>query len=95
MGAKADNGGTPTGHPTHGFLTITSGFEPAWRPNNYRKNPKNSVTQKICCKHPKISKRRLYCRVMRPKDSDGIANSVDPDQTLGLHCLPRPICPET
>ena len=31
---------------------------------------------------------------------NGIANSVDPDQTalqsdLGLHCLPRPICPKT
>ena len=31
---------------------------------------------------------------MRPKDAEGIANSVDPDQTapdLGLHCLPRPL----
>ena len=39
---------------------------------------------------------------MGPKDADGLANSVDPDQTapplgsdLGLHCLPRPICPKT
>ena len=44
---------------------------------------------------------------MHPKDAEGIANSVDPDQTaplgavleeqsdLGLHCLPRPICPKT
>ena len=42
---------------------------------------------------------------MCPKDVDKIANSVDPDQTgnsvdpdqtadLGLHCLPRPICPK-
>ena len=39
---------------------------------------------------------------MSPKDADGKANSVDPDhQTaplkqsdLGLHCLPRPICPK-
>ena len=34
---------------------------------------------------------------MGPKDVDGVANSVDPDQTalrfdLGLHCLPRPVC---
>ena len=36
---------------------------------------------------------------MRPKDADGMGNSVDPDQTapqerfdLGLHCLIRPIC---
>ena len=30
---------------------------------------------------------------MSPNDADGIANSVDPDQTadLGLHCLLRPI----
>ena len=35
---------------------------------------------------------------MHPKDAAGIANSVDPDQEqsdLGLHCLPRPICPKT
>ena len=40
-------------------------------------------------------------RVMHPNDAEGIANSVDPDQTapeqsdLGLHCLPRPICLKT
>ena len=39
---------------------------------------------------------------MHPKDADGMANRVDPDQTaseeesdLGLHCLRRPICPNT
>ena len=35
---------------------------------------------------------------MHPKDAEGIANSVDPDQTappLGLHCLPTPVCPKT
>ena len=39
---------------------------------------------------------------MHPEDIDGMANSVDPDQTapeeqsdLGLHCLLRPICPNT
>ena len=37
---------------------------------------------------------------MSPKDAEGIANSEDPDQKeeqsdLGLHCLPRPICPKT
>ena len=31
---------------------------------------------------------------MRPKDADGMANSVDPGQTdLCLHCLLRPVCP--
>ena len=29
------------------------------------------------------------------KDADGMANSVDPDQTdLDLHCLPRHVCPK-
>ena len=41
----------------------------------------------------------LYHRVMSPNDADGMANSVDPDQTeqsdLGLHCLPRPVSPKT
>ena len=39
---------------------------------------------------------------MHPKDADGMANSIDPDQLLlqkqsglGLHCLLRPICPNT
>ena len=33
---------------------------------------------------------------MSPNDADGMANSADPDQTaLGLHCLPRHICPKT
>ena len=53
---------------------------------------------KICCNHPEIWTRLLYQRVMHPKDVDGIANSVDPDQTapdLGLHCLLRPVCPKT
>ena len=65
----------------------------------YRKNPKYSDTPKICCNHPKIRTRWLYQRVMHPKDAARIAKSVDPDQTapldLGLHCLPRPICPKT
>ena len=33
---------------------------------------------------------------MHPNDAEGIANSVDPEQSiLGLHCLPRPVCPKT
>ena len=31
--------------------------------------------------------------IMHPKDAEGIVNSVDSD--LGLHCLPRRICPKT
>ena len=56
----------------------------------------NIRTQKICCYHSKIRTMWLCHRVMGPNDADGMANSVDPDQTdLGLHCLLRPICPKT
>ena len=46
----------------------------------YRKFPKCSDTQKICCDHSKIWTLWLYHRVMSPNDADGMANSVDPDQ---------------
>ena len=35
---------------------------------------------------------------MGPKDADGMANSVAPDQEqsdLGVHCLPRPVRPKS
>ena len=51
---------------------------------NYRKIPKNSDTRKICCNYPKIWTTWLYSWEMCPKDVDGIANSVDPDQTAPL-----------
>ena len=47
----------------------------------YCKFPKHSDTQNICCNHCKISTKWLYHRVMSPNDADGMANSVDPDQT--------------
>ena len=62
----------------------------------YRKNPKNSDTQKIAV-IILIRTESFYYRWFGQKDVDRIANSVDPDQTapdLGLHCLPRPACPE-
>ena len=46
--------------------------------------PKNSDTWKICCNHPQIWTTWIYHRVMRPKDAEGIANSVDPDRTAPL-----------
>ena len=51
---------------------------------NYRKFPKYSDTPKNCCNHPKSWTRWLYFRVTLPKDAEGIANSVDPDQTAPL-----------
>ena len=74
------------------------------RKRRYRKFPKYSDTQIICCNHSKIWTMWLYHRVMSPNDAAGMANSVDPDQCrpwseeqcdLGLHCLPRHICPKT
>ena len=47
----------------------------------YRKFPKYSDTQKICYNHSKIWTMWLYYRVMSPNNADGMANSVDPDQT--------------
>ena len=47
----------------------------------YRKFPKYSDTQNICCNHSKIWTMWLYHRVMSPNDIEGTANSVDPDQT--------------
>ena len=71
---------------------------------NTVKKSKQTGHRKNCCSYPKIGTVSLYYIVMGPKDAEGIANSVDPDQTaleeqeqsdLGLHCLPRPFCPKT
>ena len=54
---------------------------------------KNSSTVKLL----KIILKFDWYGVMHPNDADGMANSVDPDQTaphqsdLGLHCLLRPV----
>ena len=50
----------------------------------YCKFPKYSDAQKICYSHSKIWTMLLYHRVMNPNDVDGMANSVDPDQTAPL-----------
>ena len=41
-------------------------------------------TQNICCNHSIIWIMWLYYRVMSPNNADGMANSVDPDQTAPL-----------
>ena len=57
----------------------------------YRKFPKYSDTHKICCNDSKIWTMWPYHRVMSPNDADGMANSVDPDQTVPLVCT---VCPD-
>ena len=47
-------------------------------------DPKFSDTQKICCNHSNVLTMWLYYTVMGPNDADGMANSVDPDQTAPL-----------
>ena len=62
----------------------------------YCKNSKIWDTSNSCHNCPK--NRKVWCNIalMHPKDADGMANSVDPDQSdLGLLCLLRPICPNT
>ena len=39
---------------------------------------------KIYCNHPKSWTRWRFLRIMHPKDAEGIANSVNPDQTAAL-----------
>ena len=58
-----------------------------FRLKKYRNFPKYSDTQTICCNHSKIWTMWLYHRVMSPNGADGMANSVDPDQTAPLGAL--------
>ena len=40
--------------------------------------------QFVCCYHPKFQTKRSFQREICPKGADGMANSVDSDQTLHL-----------
>ena len=51
---------------------------------SYRKTPKISDTRKLSCNTPKIQIKGPNLRVFLQKDSNGIANSEDPDQTAPL-----------
>ena len=50
----------------------------------YLKFPKYSDTQKLCCNQSKSWTMWFYYSVMSPNFADGMANSVDPDQTAPL-----------
>ena len=52
--------------------------------NSYRKFHNYSDTPKHCCNHSKIWTMWLYHRVISSNDADGMANSVDRDQTAPL-----------
>ena len=51
---------------------------------NYDKNPKISNTGKFAVITLKAEQWGFSLRVMHPKDAEGIANSVAPDQTAPL-----------
>ena len=59
----------------------------------YRKFPKDLDIPKICCSHSKIWTMWLYHRVMSQNNADGMANSVDPDQTAPLWSWVCTVCP--
>ena len=50
----------------------------------YRKILKNSDTRKFAVIILKVEQGGFTVRIMCPKDAEGIANSVDPDQTAPL-----------
>ena len=52
--------------------------------HEYRKVPKFSDARKLCCSLPKIQTNRTNLRVFLQKDTNGTANSEDPDQTAPL-----------
>ena len=53
----------------------------SWLWNIYCKFPKYSDTHTICCNHSKIWTMWLYHTFISPNNADGMAKSVDPDQT--------------
>ena len=72
------------------YFEICSLYTELWNENShfsapiasYRKIPKYSDNWNICCNPPKVRTKWLYHNVMRPQDADGMANSVDPEQTI-------------
>ena len=56
---------------------------------------KNTIKflNKLRCNLPKIQTKGPNLKIFCQKHANGIAKSEDTD--LGLHCLPRPICPKT
>ena len=72
---------SPNSH--YGFFFLP-GLPSNWNMHYYRNDPKFSDTQNICCNHSKVWTMCLYHRLMSPNDADGMANSVDPDQTAPL-----------
>ena len=53
----------------------------------YRKNSKIWDASNNCHNFPKNSKVLCNIALMHPKDADGMANSVDPDQTASSEAV--------
>ena len=56
-------------------------------PAEYRKNSKIWDTSNNCHNCPKNRKVQCSIVLMHPKDADGMANSVDPDQTASSEAV--------
>ena len=68
------------------------------RPCDAAVTVKIRTSEKIAVITLKFAQCGVAIRVICPKDADGMANSVDPDQEqfdLGLHCLLTPVCLKT
>ena len=68
-------------------VKVESDLKPEQTTTTNFQNPENLDTRKKCCKYPEIGRVSFYYRVMGLKDADGIANSVNPDQTAPLNTL--------
>ena len=55
--------------------------------STYRKNSKIWDTLNNCHNCPKIEKFDVTLHLMHPTDADGMANSVDPDQTASSEAV--------
>ena len=55
--------------------------------SHYRKNSRIWDTSNNCHNCPKNRKVRCNIALMHPKDADGMANSVDPDQTASSEAV--------
>ena len=55
-----------------------------WWATGYHKNSKILATQKFTVITLQVEQDGFSLRVMHPNDAEGIANSVDPDQTAPL-----------
>ena len=65
------------------IINIYPGISPRI-PTHYTVSSKFSDTQNVCCNHLMIQIKRSFCVEICPKDVDGMASNVNPDQIAPL-----------